>query len=158
MEPCAICLESAEQNRHPEPHAPCRSVELFELVGRTILGVFVARDDESICFATDGGVFAWHTSADCCSETWIADITGFEALRGSVVTGVEDMPLVVQDDRCRQESDEFYGIEIRTLRGRAHLAYRNSSNGYYGGNLSSPSRLDAVPDGYREIGEDWSAT
>ena len=31
---------------------------------------------------------------------------------------------------------QYYGTVIDTLKGRCTIAFRNSSNGYYGGNLS----------------------
>lgn len=45
---------------------------------------------------------------DCCSETWFADITGLDNLRGQVVIGVRvlDVTLPEGDLRTRQEEDE----------------------------------------------------
>lgn len=39
------------------------------------------------------------------------------------------------DGNSRQEFDSFYGYQLTTNKGHCTISYRNSSNGYYGGNL-----------------------
>lgn len=155
---CETCQEAAEHGRRPEAHEPCASCEMFCLVGRRVLGVFVAPGEEAMCVATDAGAVVFYTSSECCSETWISDIVGVEALIGEVVFGVETLRMPQDSDgRSRQGSDTFYGIGLATMRGRTTVAYRNSSNGWYGGDMSSGTLLDAVPDGWKEVRGDFSA-
>jgi hypothetical protein len=128
------------------------------LVGKTIRKVFVSDDQGVLWFECADGGFGLETEADCCSETWFADITGFDALPGGVVQSVEELDMTeynVNDGRTRQEYDQAYGFSIKTDKGTATIAYRNSSNGYYGGCLkdSQPSKPDAL----KEITDDWSA-
>jgi hypothetical protein len=64
----------------------------------------------------------------------------------------------IQDERCRQDDDRFYGIKLLTTGGYVDIVYRNSSNGYYGGELlrdTAPEILDDLD--LIEIKEDYSA-
>jgi hypothetical protein len=126
------------------------------LTGRRIDKIEVEPGEEYIRFQTDAGPLAWITDGDCCSETWFADIVGVKALLGATVTKVENVEIPeVEDGRTRQEVDSFYGVSITTDRGVAKIIYRNSSNGYYGGD----ARPDAqhVPSKLVEITDDWQA-
>lgn len=102
----------------------------------------------------------YRAEGDCCSESWVADILGVEALRGGTVASVEDSPLEedydLEDGRCRRECDKVYGYRLVTDKGRADIIFRNSSNGYYGGWLNS---IDYRPAGHDlfEIVDDWSS-
>jgi hypothetical protein len=122
---------------------------------------FLFSDGEYIDFVTEG---------DCCSETWFADIVGVEALLDSLIVLAEEVDVPdIADDRGRQESDSFYGFRIFTTKGCCDFVYRNSSNGYYGGNCylllngagerwGSVFTLPGVDTtGWREISEDFSA-
>lgn len=133
-----------------------------ELIGKTIRNLRIA-DQEThyaeavLLFGTDDGDMAFVTDADCCSETWFADIVGVDALLGGTVTAAENIELPEPlDDRTRQEYDQAYGVKITTDRGVCDIVYRNSSNGYYGGWCSfSPDYSGAMNE--RRITEDWSA-
>lgn len=157
---CETCMAAAEMGRAPELHEPCGYVSLFELVGRTVLGIFVAPTQGSIAFRTDTGFVRFDVDGDYCSEAWIADLLSVDALLDAVVVGVEDLDLPnynVDDGRCRQEVDAVYGIQINTLRGRATLVFRNSSNGYYGGSMGRGVMIEQMPDEWTEVRADWSA-
>jgi hypothetical protein len=142
------------------------SINLQVLVGQRIKQVFVRggdRAEDAIAFVTERGTFAFDTGADCCSETWFADIINRAALSGggwsarvSRVTEMQFPKNAGEDGRSRQDSDEVMGFEIRTHRGVCQIIYRNSSNGYYGGSLNGcfvPESLE----GWTEITEDWQA-
>jgi hypothetical protein len=155
--PCPTCQAAAESERAPESHMPCGNAVLFDLVGRIVLGVFVDPGEHNLYLVTDGGIQHYECRANCCSETWIADVTGFDALRDARVVSVRDLALPREDGRSRQDSDDFYGAEITTWRGRCHVAYRCSSNGYYGGWMERAPDPAELPAGLREIADDWSA-
>lgn len=128
-----------------------------ELINLTIQGVFVNDDQSIIVFKTEKHDVAYQAEADCCSESWFADITGFDAMIGSPIQSVEDIELeTVDDGRTRQEHDSFYGIKITTQKGVCDIVYRNSSNGYYSG---WRTLMEEAPDtsNFKEITEDWSA-
>ncbi len=130
-----------------------------ELIGKRITGLLVNEDQSLLVFTTDHGDVAYETYGDCCSETWFADITGVQALIGGAVNSVEEVEMAeVQDGRSRQEYDSLYGVKLTTDKGHADIVYRNSSNGYYGGNINylhgfmRPTGLALTP-----ISEDWRA-
>jgi hypothetical protein len=109
------------------------------LVGKDILSVWLARDNQAIKFVCSGGaeIFA-RTDGDCCSQSWIEGIDDPSVLRGTVISAEDvDMPELDYDHE-EHECLRFYGFRIRTTRGVCTIDYRNSSNGYYGGSLEWP--------------------
>lgn len=128
-----------------------------ELIGKTITALRVNEDQSILAFGHHDGTYtSYETCGDCCSQTWFADITGVPALLGAIVIGVEHMCLPgVEDGRTRQEHDKFYGVKLHTTKGVVDIVYRNSSNGYYGGDiLVWPG---PPPEGMTSITDDWSA-
>lgn len=136
------------------------------LVGKKVLALAVSNDGETTLrfVAEDGELIYWTTDADCCSESWWSDAYNLNELRGGEVVAV--IPLDIEkagygdpddDGRTRQEHDQVYGFAIVTTKGRAVLAFRNSSNGYYGGSahLGNPPYGD--PEFVTLEGDDWSA-
>lgn len=85
---CEICYDAAINARAPETHDPCSHDGMFELVGRLVFGVFVGPKESAIYFNTDAGVLMWGVDSDCCSETWFADITGFDARQASNMASI----------------------------------------------------------------------
>lgn len=126
-----------------------------DLIGKTVAALSI-NDDQSVLVVThDQGRCVYTTWADCCSETWIADILGVCNLIGQKVVAAEDVELEdVDDGRTRQEYDQFFGIRLTTTRGYVDIVYRNSSNGYYGGDLfrgkdsDVSGKLIAIEDDY----------
>lgn len=109
------------------------------LVGKTITAMKIADDKEAILFVTDSGEIVARCDADCCSHTWVEHIElpakGFPAL----VLDVSGLDLPGSDDNHPElECLQVYGCKITTDKGDLVIDYRNSSNGYYGGNLSWP--------------------
>lgn len=129
--------------------------------GRTVTALWVSPDEGELHIVCGHDALTMPTEGDCCSESWWADAIGVKQLIGAEVTGAAeiDMPAIpAGDTRTRQESDEAYGFRVTTTRGVCDLIFRNSSNGYYGGWASYHwHEAYTVPDGYREITEDWSA-
>lgn len=129
-----------------------------ELLNKKIRRIFVSDDQAVIAFDVGDGFVAYRASADCCSESWFADLTGYDALIGGTVTSALTVDLEnynVSDGRTRQEVDEAYGWKIETDKGRADIVMRNSSNGYYGGWIGA-FNLERL-DGLKEIIGDWQA-
>jgi hypothetical protein len=108
---------------------------LKALDGKTVVGIDVLDGESDLRFrCSDGSTVVWATEGDCCSESWWADAFELSALRGHTVRSAKEIKLPSpDDDRSRQEEDVAYGVEITTDRGVAKFAFRNSSNGYYGG-------------------------
>lgn len=117
----------------------------YPLIGKTITAVYLAEDDEAIRFdLSDGTSVVARTDGDCCSHTWIEDVIGAEALIGAPVIRAEDVDLPEELRAATKKPDhyeeemQYYGFVLDTQNGRCTIAYRNSSNGYYGGSLSWP--------------------
>lgn len=128
------------------------------LDGKTVVGIDVSDDEEAMRFrCEDGSVVVWATEGDCCSQSWWADGFHLNELRGATVLNVTSLEMPdPKDDRTRQEVDEVYGLHVATNRGVAKLAFRNSSNGYYGGWAYVTEDGDRFK--WREITDnDWQA-
>lgn len=140
-----------------------------ELIGKTITGLSVEKEAQGFLrFDTTEGPVTYITSGDCCSETWFADITGVFALIGGKVMKVEEINMNsfkynLDDGRCRQDCDQAYGYKIVTTKGMADIIFRNSSNGYYGGEIELFDANHWHHDHYKDrlvmepITEDWQA-
>lgn len=130
-----------------------------ELVSKTITGILVGDDEGSLMFETTTGPVLFEVEGDCCSSSWFSDVLGVEALLGQTVLSVEDNPMDgynVEDGRGRQDSDQVYGWTIATAKGRATVAFRNSSNGYYGGSCGYSNRTPDTSE-WKRITDDWNA-
>ncbi len=130
---------------------------LNRLVGRVVSAVMVdAETQHYLGFETDKGAVWFEAQGDCCSESWFADIINAKALIGNKVMSVRGLDSIRLGDapRTRQESDWWYGFEVQARWGSCIIAFRNSSNGYYGGWLQ-----DSEEPGGRmfSITGDWSA-
>jgi hypothetical protein len=129
-----------------------------KLIGKKINGISINDDQSILSFDTDQGQVNYEAYGECCSESWFADITGVSALLGGTVATVEEVSMDgynVEDGRGRQYEDAAYGYKLTTDRGYADIVFRNSSNGYYGGNLEDYK--NALPDGMTAIADDWHA-
>lgn len=137
---------------------------LTHLVGKTVESI--SRTDDQLLFLTDSDPVLAVVEGDCCSDSWFYSITGVENLIGEKVyfiidietgPGFEnDLDVDTEDGLGRQESDQAYGIGVVTEKGTCTIIHRNSSNGYYGGMLSSSivktdmSKWEGTP-----VLEDW---
>lgn len=71
---------------------------------KNVRSVWLSPDAEKISFhMNDDTYLTLHTEADCCSETWVADIIGFDALKGKIlkVTEIKEGQLDEPDGRSR---------------------------------------------------------
>lgn len=130
-----------------------------ELIGKTIVSIYVNDDQSELVFETNEGQIRYVTDADCCSETWFADLIGVEAIINQEILSVEDLeiPESLQDDsRSRQDSDSYYGVKLTTIKGYCDIVYRNSSNGYYSGDAGYYKEPIDISS-WKQITEDWSA-
>lgn len=145
-------------------------INLESLEGKTIKRVFIDdTDNHFICLEIKGErTLILQAEGDCCSETWFHDIIGIDAILNQKILSIRqlDLPEVI-DGHTRQEYDKFYGIEIGTIKGICTIAFRNSSNGYYGGwieihnslpfVLTKISLLRWLEKKWKQLTKDWSA-
>lgn len=117
---------------------------LKELVGKVIDAIAVNEDQQLIKFTINtGDDIIYSTVSDCCSETWWADILAYDWSRlfpfSVDIEQCIELPLWAStvansDGKSRQEYDQIYGHALTSVSGRTlEIIYRNSSNGYYGG-------------------------
>lgn len=128
-----------------------------ELIGKTVKRLRVSEDQGILAFDTDQGIVAYETDADCCSETWFADILGIKELIGGTVTGVEELDMPehhMEDSRSRQDYDVLYGWRLKLRPGSTEIIFRNSSNGYYGGSIAL--REGTLPENMKDISAEWN--
>lgn len=99
--------------------------------------------------------------SDCCSETWLADVVGFDILDSSPILSINEIELpdgpLTDQKRSHQDVDQVMGWELRTSRGVCTLVVRNSSNGYYGGSVNAGSWESTVLEDWKQINGDYSA-
>ncbi len=115
-------------------------------IGKTISAAFINEDKTSIRFDLSNGTRLFlHTEGDCCSETWIEHVDNFEYATRATITGTETVSL----GECiatRQDSDQLYAAYISVEHPkypqqlRLAIEFRNSSNGYYGGDIEWSAR------------------
>ena len=132
--------------------------EKHVLIGKTITDLLIADDREAMLFKTQDGDIVARCYGDCCSHTWLEDIElpalGFPA----VVLSVEDLDMptgLPTKTKNYEEEMKYYGCKIVTDRGDIVVAYRNSSNGYYGGSLEWPGDYYGGVSGQNESALNW---
>lgn len=117
------------------------------LLNQKIVKLEIDADDQhTLKFTTENGnTIYWDTYGDCCSETWFYHVLGVENLLNATVKEVQYIDLfgedakqnAVNNDKLgRQDFDRLYCCKLITDRGYVDIEFRNSSNGYYGGDLS----------------------
>ena len=127
------------------------------LIGKHVISLEIDEDEIAIKFNCNDGNIIWSTVGDCCSTSWWADGYDLNALRDATVLNIKELAYYDpgEDGRNRQDEDIVYGFCIGTTKGAAYLAFRNSSNGYYGGWAEEGGYTD---DKWRLLAEnDWSA-
>ena len=109
------------------------------LIGKTINSMQIAEDKKALLFKTTDGDIIAKTDGDCCSDSWVENVElpalGFPAK----VIDMQDLDLPgIKNPNEDGEVTEVYGCKITTDKGEIIIDYRNSSNGYYGGDLLWP--------------------
>lgn len=111
------------------------------LIGKTVTGFFVAKDGKALRFDVldrDDPIIV-KVDGDCCSASWVEGVENPEAAVGAEILEAEDIPMPTHPfDADEYDVVAFYGFKISTVKGTCVVDYRNSSNGYYGGNLVWP--------------------
>lgn len=135
------------------------------LVGKKILKIFIS--ESHLKFETDKDNVCFYVEGDCCSHSYFHDFIGVEKLlkNGAVKSFRElnnnEFPKEIENEDKREDDDDsikIYGYEIVTEDPQfgdvtSVLAFRNSSNGYYGGSME---KCESVPDDIPEIKSDWN--
>lgn len=115
---------------------------LKHLIGKTIREVLINHSKDMIVFkCNDSDIIAFEAHGDCCSSSWIENITNAQDLTDGLVLEVKELDLSDRNNNGGEYGEyvQFYGEEILALTPngpvKCLIEYRNESNGYYGGDL-----------------------
>lgn len=109
------------------------------LINKNIVDVKIADDKEAMLFVTDSGEnLVVRVDADCCSHTWIESVEMPALGLPFTILSCEDLDMGKEAEDDGGDYIQFYGAKIITTKGELIIDYRNSSNGYYGGNVVWP--------------------
>ena len=109
----------------------------------TYLLFVVSKNTEQ--YTENSGILGYRIMKDCCSESWIENITmpkDPEFWIDNKVLSIEDKRLPSQTKKSGNVT-KFYSCEIKTSLGSIEIEYRNESNGYYGAEIEL---IDQLPD------------
>ena len=107
------------------------------LIGKTVKEIKLGENErtqrDSITFCTNEGDLTYDAYGDCCSNSYIHEIDGRNALIGYEVLDViaHESKEFWDKDHC--DLMQVYNYDIITKVGTCTLDFRNESNGYYGG-------------------------
>lgn len=110
------------------------------LVGKTITKIEIA--DDKTClrfFEASGEPLSFYAEGQCCSTSWFESVSGIENILGQKVLKTEAKP-EVEPNRHEEDAEKYikiYGFCLSTEKGYFDIEMRNSSNGYYGGSIST---------------------
>src|SRR5262245_35044661 len=122
------------------------SYYLEELKGKRVHRITVDANGGYVRFDIDGDSLTYAATGDCCSRSWIEQISDAQNLIGEVVLDIEDIELPNPDPQpAKYECLAVYGHAIKTAKGICQIEHRNDSNGYYGGSLEPSSYYGELP-------------
>lgn len=110
-----------------------------ELLGKTINKIEISDDGLYLKFIDiDGMEYYYYAANDCCNSVWFStDVYNASAMLNSPILEVEDIQVDLEKFPYPEEEypdvQDSYGIKIKTIKGITNVVYRNSHNGYYGG-------------------------
>jgi hypothetical protein len=109
------------------------------LINKNIVDVKIAADKEAMLFVTDGGErLVARVDADCCSHTWIESVEMPALGLPFTILSCENLDMGREPEEIDYDYIQYYGAKIITTKGEMVIDYRNSSNGYYGGDIVWP--------------------
>jgi hypothetical protein len=111
-----------------------------------IVSAKLLSDETEFEILFEDGLQKFYTHGDCCSYSWIEHLTIPPGINGATLMAVEN---ILKEETESKTDDEgfgdfspknqccfrFYETRFKTNMGDIVLEFRNSSNGYYGGEL-----------------------
>ena len=122
------------------------------LVGKKVIASYIHNDKESIKINLEDEFVLLDVYADCCSESWIEHVSGFDDLKNKVITSYKEVD-IGEGAATKQDYDQLYSVNIKfdgSYISEAIIEFRNSSNGYYGGYIEL-FKTDSSLKNYSEI-------
>lgn len=112
-----------------------------ELAGKVLIAISLDAAREKLILHTNAGDYLFETYGDCCSHSWVEHFD--QVKESSVILGFKEIevpPSYCQEAKPTatefyEEEVSYYFYEILTDKGSLMIEMRNSSNGYYGGDL-----------------------
>ncbi len=113
-----------------------------ELTDKVLIAISLDSLKEKLILHTNAGDYLFETYGDCCSQSWVEHFD--QVKEASVILGFREIeidpsyaeasakPTVTDFDEYEMK---YYFYEILTDKGSLMIEMRNSSNGYYGGDL-----------------------
>jgi len=121
---------------------------MIELFGKTIQKIYMDSEKNYIVFCgwTQQDVWPYRVTGGCCSSSQFDDLLDFQVLIGNEIIGIEKR--LYEDTHSTSETIKTYGYMLKTIKGQAEIVFRNTSNGYYDGDmeyLSDAFLVDELP-------------
>lgn len=111
-------------------------LDLDEIVGKTVTRYVLSPDRYFLrLWFSDGMDVILEAYGEGDSDTWFASIDSPEALLSTILAIGEIQFPTDNSPPDGNRSEKMYGLAVKTQAGYVVIEYRNSSNGYYGGNL-----------------------
>lgn len=107
-----------------------------DFVGKTIKKVFINLDRDKMFWIVDNKVYEVYAFGDCCSSSWFEHCDNADVFKNAKLLAFEDFSQTYPND-----DDENYNyirvnmLKFATTKGRCTIEFRNSSNGYYSGEV-----------------------
>lgn len=109
--------------------------DLDNLIGQKINSVVVSDDCELITFETDTHKYIYEAEGECCSCSWVEEIEDIDNIIGQTIIKIKKNGVKRGFEENEYECLDIMNYDIYTEKGICKIDFRNSSNGYYGGNL-----------------------
>jgi hypothetical protein len=116
--------------------------KMKEITGKVLSSIELSRErDEFVMKFRDGTEAKFGVKGECCSRSWIEHLEAPNDVDGALLLFSQESAPITQDHAAHDEENggkeiQVYNSRFITDRGDIVLEFRNSSNGYYGGNLT----------------------
>lgn len=128
---------------------PLYDINTEALIGKKVIKAEKSEDGERFTFTfSDDTTHTLRVEGDCCSNSWIEDVT-LPELPATIVAINDDYQMDLTDgsENAPEEGQDWpphecllqYQTKFITDKGDIIMEYRNSNNGYYGGYVVSES-------------------
>jgi len=117
------------------------NIEIKDMIGKTFTNIEVSKEQDTILFACDEGIYTMYHAQDCCELVEIESIVGdLQDLIGTPMLGAEEaVSQETPEDLMLGEPREFNGYDsetwtfykFKTIKGYVDIRWIGSSNGYY---------------------------
>lgn len=139
------------------------NIDLRALVGFKLHSVLIDEDSKYIVFnvqrnksaAIETKEIMYQAIGDCCSCSWMEDITGVASAIGhEIITTDAKESKTDHDESDEGEVWQYFAYVIKTTGGTIEIEFRNISNGYYSGNLEEVDDIQKIDATFNAITTD----